>query len=163
MISHSLSKFHQTSSFVNLNFQKIKRANKPVDEKNVVFPFFWCDKRLKIRYLTSSSLHEPQKNYGQHDYEKRAGEQDLLGVERRSYSSGRPEVVQKAVELITSALGSGNRVVLRNFGTFAVKEVKAKVGRNPKDPAKDVPIPARKVVKFKVGKTLKEAAAKSKI
>lgn len=73
------------------------------------------------------------------------------------------EVVQKAVELITSALGSGNRVVLRNFGTFAVKEVKAKVGRNPKDPAKDVPIPARKVVKFKVGKTLKEAAAKSKI
>ncbi len=72
------------------------------------------------------------------------------------------EVIQKAVDVITASLGEGNRVVLRNFGTFAVKEVKAKVGRNPKDPAKDVPIPARKVVKFKVGKTLKEAAAKSK-
>ena len=72
------------------------------------------------------------------------------------------EVIQKAVELITASLGAGDRVVLRNFGTFAVKEVKAKVGRNPKDPAKDVPIPARKVVKFKVGKTLKETAAKSK-
>ena len=64
--------------------------------------------------------------------------------------------------IITTSLGEGNRVVLRNFGTFAIKEVKAKVGRNPKDPAKDVPIPPRKVVKFKVGKTLKEAAAKSK-
>lgn len=72
------------------------------------------------------------------------------------------EVIQKAVDIVTASLGAGDRVVLRNFGTFAVKEVKAKVGRNPKDPAKDVPIPARRVVKFKVGKTLKEAAAKSK-
>ncbi len=70
------------------------------------------------------------------------------------------DVIQKAVELITDALGRGDRVVLRNFGTFAVKEVKAKIGRNPKDPGKDVPIPARTVVKFKVGKTLKEAAAR---
>ena len=70
------------------------------------------------------------------------------------------EVIQKAVDLITEALGNGDRVVLRNFGTFTVKEVKAKIGRNPKDPGKDVPIPARSVVKFKVGKTLKEAAAK---
>ena len=72
------------------------------------------------------------------------------------------EVIQKTVELVTAALGAGDRVVLRNFGTFTVKEVKAKVGRNPKNPAKDVPIPARKVVKFKVGKTLKEAAANVK-
>ncbi|MBQ3526455.1 MAG: HU family DNA-binding protein [Akkermansia sp.] len=70
------------------------------------------------------------------------------------------EVIQKAVDLITEALGNGDRVVLRNFGTFTVKEVKAKIGRNPKNPGKDVPIPARSVVKFKVGKTLKEAAAK---
>ncbi len=70
------------------------------------------------------------------------------------------DVIQKAVELITESLGNGDRVVLRNFGTFMVKEVKAKIGRNPKNPGKDVPIPARSVVKFKVGKTLKEAAAK---
>ena len=69
------------------------------------------------------------------------------------------EVIQKAVDLITEALGNGDRVVLRNFGTFTVKEVKAKIGRNPKNPGADVPIPARSVVKFKVGKTLKEAAA----
>ena len=69
------------------------------------------------------------------------------------------EVVQKCIELITVSLGKGDRVVLRNFGTFTVKEVKPKIGRNPKNPEKDVPIPARQVVKFKVGKTLKEAAA----
>lgn len=71
------------------------------------------------------------------------------------------DVIQKAIELITDTISKGDRVVLRNFGTFAVKEVKAKIGRNPKDPGKDVPIPARTVVKFKVGKTLKEAAAKA--
>lgn len=70
------------------------------------------------------------------------------------------DVIQKAVEVITASLGKGDRVVLRNFGTFSVKKVEAKIGRNPKDPGKDVPIPARSVVKFKVGKTLKEAAAK---
>ena len=70
------------------------------------------------------------------------------------------DIIQKTIELITDALGKGDRVVLRNFGTFTVKEVKAKIGRNPKNPDKDVPIPARSVVKFKVGKTLKEAAAK---
>lgn len=70
------------------------------------------------------------------------------------------QIVQKVVEEITAALSQGNKVVIRNFGTFIVKEVKPKVGRNPKNPGKDVPIPARSVVKFKVGKTLKEAAAK---
>ncbi|MBT9449897.1 HU family DNA-binding protein [Akkermansia glycaniphila] len=70
------------------------------------------------------------------------------------------DVIQKAVEIITKRLGKGDRVVIRNFGTFQVKTVKAKVGRNPKNPAKDVPIPARSVVKFKAGKTLKETVGK---
>lgn len=70
------------------------------------------------------------------------------------------DVIQKAVEIITDTLGKGDRVVIRNFGTFQVKTVKAKVGRNPKKPSVDVQIPARSVVKFKVGKTLKETVAK---
>ena len=72
------------------------------------------------------------------------------------------DIIQKLIELATAALANGDRVVLRNFGTFSAKQVKAKIGRNPKDPAKNVPIPARSVVKFKVGKSLKEAAAKIK-
>lgn len=66
------------------------------------------------------------------------------------------EVLQKAVELITESIAQGDQVVLRKFGIFSVKEVKPKIGRNPRNPEKDIPIPARKVVKFKMGKKLKE-------
>ncbi len=68
-------------------------------------------------------------------------------------------VVQSLIEEITDSLAQGNNVVLRNFGAFDVREMKAKVGRNPKDPAKNVPIPARAVVKFKPGKEMKEKVA----
>jgi len=50
-------------------------------------------------------------------------------------------------------------VVLRNFGTFEIRVAKAKIGRNPNNPEKDVPIPARAIVKFKPGKELKEKVA----
>lgn len=68
-------------------------------------------------------------------------------------------VVQTLIEEITDSLAQGNNVVLRNFGAFEVREMKAKVGRNPKDPSRNVPIPARAVVKFKPGKEMKEKVA----
>ncbi len=46
------------------------------------------------------------------------------------------EVVQKMVDSITEAVSNGDTVVFRNFGTFCPKEVKAKVGRNPRTPAR---------------------------
>lgn len=69
------------------------------------------------------------------------------------------DVVQKTLNEITKDLSKGNTVVMRNFGTFEVKVTKAKVGRNPKDPSRDVPIPPRAVVKFKPGKEMKEQVA----
>lgn len=69
------------------------------------------------------------------------------------------DVVQKTLDSITDSLANGDSVVMRNFGAFSVKETKAKVGRNPKDPGKDVVIPARAVVKFKPGKEMKEQVA----
>ena len=53
------------------------------------------------------------------------------------------EVVQTLIDEITESLAHGDTVVMRNFGAFQVREMKAKIGRNPKDPGKDVPIPAR--------------------
>jgi len=38
---------------------------------------------------------------------------------------------------------------------FEVKVRKARIGRNPNSPAKDVPIPKRSVVKFKPGKEMR--------
>lgn len=69
------------------------------------------------------------------------------------------EVVQTLIEEITESLAQGDTVVMRNFGAFMVREMKAKIGRNPKNPGKDVPIPARAAVKFKPGKEMKEKVA----
>jgi DNA-binding protein HU-beta/integration host factor subunit alpha len=69
------------------------------------------------------------------------------------------EVVQTLIDEITDSLAHGDTVVMRNFGAFQVREMKAKIGRNPKDPGKDVPIPARAAVKFKPGKEMKEKVA----
>ncbi len=49
---------------------------------------------------------------------------------------------------------------LRKFGVFDVKIRKARVGRNPKQPKTDVPIPARAMVKFKAGKEMKAEVLK---
>ena len=65
-------------------------------------------------------------------------------------------VVQKTLDYITEALIAGQTVELRNFGVFEVKLRKPRIGRNPNDPAKDVAIPARAVVKFKPGKEMRE-------
>jgi len=69
------------------------------------------------------------------------------------------EVVQTLIEEVTDSLAKGDSVVMRNFGAFQVREMKAKIGRNPKNPDKDVPIPARAVVKFKPGKEMKDKVA----
>jgi len=64
------------------------------------------------------------------------------------------EVVQKTLNYITESLARGDKVELRNFGVFEVKTRKAKMGRNPKKPETEVPIPARSMVKFKAGKEM---------
>jgi DNA-binding protein HU-beta/integration host factor subunit alpha len=69
------------------------------------------------------------------------------------------EVIQTLIEEITDSLAKGDTVVMRNFGAFQVREMKAKIGRNPKNPAKDVRIPARAAVKFKPGTVMKEKVA----
>jgi nucleoid DNA-binding protein len=66
------------------------------------------------------------------------------------------DVLQLFLDNVTSYLAQNSEVVLRNFGTFEVRVSKPKIGRNPNDPGKDVPIPARAVVKFKPGKEMKD-------
>ena len=67
------------------------------------------------------------------------------------------DVVQKTLDYIAEALAKGEKIELRNFGVFEVKVRKARVGRNPNAPEKDVPIPQRAVVKFKPGKEMRES------
>ena len=67
------------------------------------------------------------------------------------------DVIQRTLDHISAAVAAGTTVELRNFGVFEVKIRKARVGRNPNEPDRDVPIPARAVVKFKPGKEMREA------
>ena len=65
------------------------------------------------------------------------------------------DIVQQTLDEIAEALASGRNVELRNFGVFEVQVRKARIGRNPNKPEKDVVIPERAVIKFKAGKELK--------
>lgn len=70
------------------------------------------------------------------------------------------KIVQRTLELIRQAVTEGKTVELRNFGVFEVKVRKARIGRNPNAPEKDVHIPPRSVVKFKPGKEMRDAVLK---
>ena len=56
---------------------------------------------------------------------------------------------------ITSSLKGGNEVRLVGFGTFVVANRAATTGRNPRT-GESLQIPAKKVPKFRAGKSLKE-------
>ena len=70
------------------------------------------------------------------------------------------EVVQLTLDYIAGEVAHGRTVELRNFGVFEVKIRKARIGRNPNQPKRDVPIPSRAVVKFKPGKNMRESVLK---
>ena len=65
-------------------------------------------------------------------------------------------VIQKTLDYIVEALDEGDTVEFRNFGVFEVRERKQRIGRNPNKPEDVVTIPARKVVKFKPGKIMRQ-------
>jgi len=70
-------------------------------------------------------------------------------------------ILQRTLDYITDSLVRGETVEFRDFGVFEVQTRKPRIGRNPNKPKKTVAIPARKVVKFKAGKVMKEAVLKS--
>ncbi len=64
-------------------------------------------------------------------------------------------LVEIALGSIVEALRRGEKVELRGFGSFRVREREARRGRNPKTGA-EVKIPAKQIPYFKAGKELKE-------
>ncbi|MDP2700406.1 integration host factor subunit beta [Thalassospira sp.] len=64
-------------------------------------------------------------------------------------------IVATIFDEITEALARGDRVELRGFGAFSVKDRDARVGRNPRT-GEAVPVGEKKVPYFKTGKQLRE-------
>ena len=66
------------------------------------------------------------------------------------------------MESVEETLSSGEKVQLVGFGTFEVRDRKAREGRNPRNPKEVIHIPASKAPVFKAGKALKESVNKKK-
>ncbi|MBT3400431.1 MAG: integration host factor subunit beta [Rhodospirillaceae bacterium] len=64
-------------------------------------------------------------------------------------------IVATILEEITAALARGDRVELRGFGAFSVKQRAARTGRNPRT-GEAVDVDAKVVPYFKTGKELRE-------
>ena len=64
-------------------------------------------------------------------------------------------IVNAILDEIVAALARGDRVELRGFGAFSVKERDARVGRNPRT-GSSVSVEAKRVPFFKTGKELRE-------
>ena len=83
-------------------------------------------------------------------------------------STANPHLYQRDVENIvnailneiTGALSRGDRVELRGFGAFSVKNRPARTGRNPRTGAY-VPVAQKAVPFFKTGKEMRERLNKN--
>lgn len=64
------------------------------------------------------------------------------------------------INSVEEALVEGEKVQLVGFGTFEVRQRKAREGRNPRNPEEVIQIPASKAPVFRAGKALKEIVNK---
>jgi DNA-binding protein HU-beta len=71
------------------------------------------------------------------------------------------ELVESILDKMTSVLKSGDKVQLTPFGQFRIRDRAARMARNPQT-GEPVKVPAKRVLKFVPGKTLKEAVGAPK-
>ncbi len=75
---------------------------------------------------------------------------------RADLTKARAEMVVNCVfDTMTNALRDGEGIEIRGFGSFTVRPYKPYAGRNPRT-GNPVPVPAKRLPFFKVGKELKE-------
>jgi integration host factor subunit beta len=65
------------------------------------------------------------------------------------------DILQRFLDEIVSELSAGNRLEFREFGVFEIRERAARMAQNPRTLEK-VRVPAKRVVKFKVGRVMRE-------
>jgi len=80
---------------------------------------------------------------------------ERISMETRQTKIRTKEIVQLFLDAIIVELENNNRIELRDFGVFEVRERRARVGRNPRT-GDIVKVEARRVVTFKVGRKMKQ-------
>ena len=94
------------------------------------------------------------------DDEVRGGMTKAELVEEVSGKTGLPKkqaeiVVNTVFESIVETLKTGEKIELRGFGSFLIRQRDSRMGRNPKTGEK-VDVPAKRIPYFKPGKELRE-------
>lgn len=87
--------------------------------------------------------------------------QRMVRANPHLYQRDVENIVNTIVDEITSALSEGNRVELRGFGAFSVKNRPARVGRNPRT-GTTVQVEEKVVPFFKSGKEMRERLNRDK-
>ena len=70
------------------------------------------------------------------------------------------KICQSFLDSIIIELGKGNRLEFRDFGVFEIKHRAPRTAQNPKT-LERVQVPAKRTVKFKVGRMMKQAMSGS--
>ena len=86
---------------------------------------------------------------------------DLVDLVAQQRNLPRPQVeatIDALLDAIATNLAKGERIDLRGFGAFLVRESAARTGRNPRT-GEAIDIPASKVPSFKAGKGFKDAVS----
>ena len=65
------------------------------------------------------------------------------------------DIIQSFLNSIIEELAAGNRLEFREFGVFETKERAARLAQNPRTLEK-VKVPAKRIVKFKVGRMMRQ-------
>ncbi len=65
------------------------------------------------------------------------------------------DIIQNFLDSIIEELAAGNRLEFREFGVFETKERAARLAQNPRTLEK-VKVPAKRIVKFKVGRMMRQ-------
>ena len=79
---------------------------------------------------------------------------NIIAEQTKSTKKAAKETVQLVLDTVAAQLGAGNTVRLSGFGTFEVKDVAARTGRNPST-GEELQIEATKRVGFKAATALK--------
>ena len=81
--------------------------------------------------------------------------QKIADANPHLYQRDVEKIVNTIFEEIVDALSGGNRVELRGFGAFSVKQRDARMGRNPRT-GEAVEVEEKHVPFFKAGKLLRD-------
>jgi len=84
----------------------------------------------------------------------------ILESEPTLYKKDANKIVDVFFDTISKAISNGERVELRGFGVFDVKQRQARIARNPKN-GEAVAVPAKKIPFFRMGKNMKDRINKT--